>query len=342
MKIKALFSALLAAAISVTAAVTPLAANAPLLMGDIDSSGDLKASDARTALRKAVSLEELSEKQTLLADVDFNDQIDAADARLILRASVGLEKLDVKVALFNKLVNALKATDKNTFSSVSKTKTDCNIRKLGSFIGIDTGDMEQDETQWSAFSMNNKLTNSSYPIPDTANVSLLTDSDVKGITAQYMDGIDFIKALPDSAANDEDGTNNFTKLKSSANMRVLKLEVTLSEAFAENAEDRKNSVMGRIYTDGYNDFLASMFDTFNMDGMEEFEKLLSMEKGATSDVTVSYYFDAESFAPIAARYNLKTDVQLDMTLKFPWGKFEMDTAIEFDYDYFFNDSLTIA
>lgn len=62
-------------------------------LGDVNSDGSITASDARLALRASVSLEKLSETQTLAADVDKNKKITASDARMILRTSVGLENL---------------------------------------------------------------------------------------------------------------------------------------------------------------------------------------------------------------------------------------------------------
>lgn len=64
-----------------------------VMIGDIDIDGKITATDARLALRSAVGLEKLSEREIYIADVDKNGSVTSADARLILRASVGLEKL---------------------------------------------------------------------------------------------------------------------------------------------------------------------------------------------------------------------------------------------------------
>lgn len=64
------------------------------LFGDIDADNSVSASDARLALRAAVSLETLSEAAAAAADVDANGKIEAADARLLLRMSVNLENAD--------------------------------------------------------------------------------------------------------------------------------------------------------------------------------------------------------------------------------------------------------
>ena len=67
---------------------------ATYILGDVDMNGEVKAADARLALRASVGLEpDLTASQLKAADADKNGEIKAADARLILRASVGLETL---------------------------------------------------------------------------------------------------------------------------------------------------------------------------------------------------------------------------------------------------------
>ena len=58
--------------------------------GDIDCTGRVTASDARTALRISVGLENKQNYPYLLGDADLNGEITAADARGILRTAVGL------------------------------------------------------------------------------------------------------------------------------------------------------------------------------------------------------------------------------------------------------------
>lgn len=61
--------------------------------GDITGDGEIKAGDARQALRASVGLTTLSGMTFFAADANRDGKITAADARLILRASVGLENL---------------------------------------------------------------------------------------------------------------------------------------------------------------------------------------------------------------------------------------------------------
>ena len=64
----------------------------PVVKGDVNGDGKVGADDARTALRAAVGLETLDEKQKKAADVDGDGEITVADAREILRKATGLEE----------------------------------------------------------------------------------------------------------------------------------------------------------------------------------------------------------------------------------------------------------
>lgn len=68
--------------------------------GDVDCDGKISATDARSALRHAVGLDNMEVFQERAADIEADSDIKATDARIILRASVGLE--DIK-KLFGKL-----------------------------------------------------------------------------------------------------------------------------------------------------------------------------------------------------------------------------------------------
>ena len=64
------------------------------MLGDVDFSKKVDATDARLALRAAVGLDKLSDTAKKAADVDKNNAVDATDARIILRVAVGLDKLN--------------------------------------------------------------------------------------------------------------------------------------------------------------------------------------------------------------------------------------------------------
>ena len=60
-------------------------------IGDADGDGGVDTSDARLALRAAVGLEVLTEKQAFAADADSDGEITLIDARIILRCVLGLQ-----------------------------------------------------------------------------------------------------------------------------------------------------------------------------------------------------------------------------------------------------------
>lgn len=59
--------------------------------GDVDGDAEINASDARSALRNSVGLDDLESWGSAAANVDGEAGVSAADARSILRASVGLD-----------------------------------------------------------------------------------------------------------------------------------------------------------------------------------------------------------------------------------------------------------
>jgi|GEM_PF-5804225 len=61
--------------------------------GDLNSVGEISASDARLVLRAVAKLEALTEIQEILADVNYDGEVDAADARMILRHVAKLENI---------------------------------------------------------------------------------------------------------------------------------------------------------------------------------------------------------------------------------------------------------
>ena len=69
---------------------------AVFLPGDADADGQITASDARLALRRAVDLETYPEgsKEFIACDIDKDGSVTAGDARIILRIAVALESVE--------------------------------------------------------------------------------------------------------------------------------------------------------------------------------------------------------------------------------------------------------
>ena len=61
--------------------------------GDLNGDGEVKAEDARLALRISAQIDSPTEQQISAGDINKSSAIDASDARKILRASAKLEKL---------------------------------------------------------------------------------------------------------------------------------------------------------------------------------------------------------------------------------------------------------
>lgn len=65
-----------------------------ILVGDVDGSGKVDATDARLVLRAAAKLDTLDDVKSKAADVNGDGKIDATDARIVLRVSAKLETID--------------------------------------------------------------------------------------------------------------------------------------------------------------------------------------------------------------------------------------------------------
>ncbi len=61
------------------------------VLGDVDGTETVSASDARLVLRAAVGLDSFTIEQNTAADLDFDGTVSSSDARLVLRYSVALE-----------------------------------------------------------------------------------------------------------------------------------------------------------------------------------------------------------------------------------------------------------
>lgn len=63
-------------------------------LGDVDSNGQITASDARLILRYSAKLEKFTDTQILSSDINADGKVTAADARLLLRYVAGLAILN--------------------------------------------------------------------------------------------------------------------------------------------------------------------------------------------------------------------------------------------------------
>lgn len=103
------------------------------LLGDVDNSGGVEASDARTILRYVVSLDNLSPENIVFCDLDLSGGIDSGDARLALRTSVSLEESvrhDFSVTV-NKVATCTAGGVQTCLCQYCGETKEMNVRALG-------------------------------------------------------------------------------------------------------------------------------------------------------------------------------------------------------------------
>ena len=351
MKRHSILSILLALVLSLSMCLVSTAA--AVKMGDVDGDGDIKAGDARLALRASVSLETLSDAQTKAADVDYDGAVKASDARIILRASVGLEHIEIKdkmfdghivnndcvgietgiictdpdccgetlVPSFNDLVNALKEPgSRNYFYGFSKnvTKTDKPECKPSSVLHAGLVEMMEslladsivpgEIVEYSDFTNGRHKNNATFFVNGEEYVSALTENDVQSVTMEKMDGVDFIKNLPDSYVSDQSGTTvDLVNLKESEVGEVYKVTVKLNpEKMTNENMPEGTTPIEKILDADYNAGLIDNMENLNssFDSVPEMEGMIGMEMEIVTECEVVYYFTADTFEPVACVYNI--------------------------------------
>ena len=104
----------LASAVTVTA-VSVFASNASAvqmpMLGDMDNSGKVGASDARTILRHVARLEKIDKSILLAADADGDGKVTASDARTVLRYASRLDKKMGGEEKYSEIVSSVKASE---------------------------------------------------------------------------------------------------------------------------------------------------------------------------------------------------------------------------------------
>lgn len=328
-----------------------------LTMGDVDGDGEVKAADARLALRASVGLENLSEDQKKAADVDYDGQIKAADARIILRASVGLEEIEDReikfnghlvesdcigiekgivcidseccgetlMPSFNELVNALKEpgslnyffgftksttiTPEPTAKANGKNKSEelanLGLAEVMESLLADTV-VPGTVTEFSDLTNPRHVNNATFFVKGKPYISDLKDTDVESVAMEKMNGVDFLKNLPDSFQSSvSKETYDLTKIKGSEISDVYKVTLTLKPETISNSNLPENTTpIEKILNDQYNDGIIESITDLNSEfnEMPEMADMLVMEMSITTKCTVTYYFTADTFAPVAATY----------------------------------------
>lgn len=289
---------------------------------DADFDGNIKAADARLILRASVGLEVLEDKE-----IKFNGHIVESDCISIEKGIVCIgEGCCGKTLMpsFNELVNALKEPGSlNYFYGYSKTTTNtpkpvCEANGVlhkglaGIMEELLADSVEPGEiVDYSDLTKPRHINNATFYVNGKSFVSDLKDEDIKSITMEKMNGVDFVKNLPASFKATTSGTTyDLSAIKAASIGEVYKVTVTLKpETITNKNMPEAVTPIEKIVNAGYNDGLKKTMNELNnsFSDMPELEGMFVMDMEITTAVTVTYYFTADKFEPVAAYYSVDMD-----------------------------------
>ena len=221
---------------------------------------------------------------------------------------------EVKTPSFNDLVNPLKQAP-HTFTYLSQTDTAIDEPK---FTGVmlllkpmfdeEFKNDNNDETEYTVLSEETEVNSGTFEIIGSDAVSLLTDNDAT-VRAETVSGVDFLKNLPDTVSVGS-RSSDLTAIKAKTFGDVLKVTVTLKpETYSKLADQGGVDAISRI---------SSQFGSLISSAMIQFaglnEDFLKTNADCISNMTVTYYFEPETFNPIAATYQLTMDISQTMSI----------------------------
>ncbi len=310
---------------------------------DVDFDGTVTSSDARLILRASVGLETLTTK-----DLYFNGHLVANDS---ITVENGIVCIDPDCSCggatlmpsFNALVNALKTPGSlNYFSGFTKTvsstpKPTCKptstwhlgLAELMEGLLADSVEAET-ITDFTDFTKRRHVNNATFFVAGKSYVSALSDSDVKSVTMTKMSGVDFIKALPSSVTSTESSeVFDLTQIKAATKGDVYKVTVTLNpEKITAKNIPTTTTPIEKILNAGYNNGIKGQMNSLDnsFNSMPEMAGMFVMEMEITTACTVDYYFTADTFQPVAARYVTNMDTTSYMHTYFNLAFTKTDSA----------------
>ena len=191
----------LAAAFAVSASAETV------LKGDVDMNGKVTAADARTVLRAAARLAEISETQAIIADVNGDSKVTASDARTILRCAANIEKdlgtVEIGGETTDPTTEPVATTETTTQPPVEMVEVSGGINMNYKDFIAEYGEMRKVGTSDGTIEYSNgKLTIISDPtMVEKGNISSIIikggDYTLVGISAG-MSKADAVKALKDA------------------------------------------------------------------------------------------------------------------------------------------------
>ena len=245
---------------------------------------------------------------------------------------------------FNTLVNAIKTNPKIQFSSLSKQEsrgsvTNANIKisqtaktlmaMLGQSISEEeiiegfSDELNKPDAEYSDYRWLSSYLYQYYPLPYSTEVSRLTAADIKSITVQDVDKIDFIDELPEkvfiqinTSTKREVELNEFKALGgATGNIQKVTVQIIdekysqIKNSSAETALMRATGIDIRAYSEMFNQVSSD-------DGFE-----INMTcNDITSRCTITYYFlvtqDGEDtvYTPLASKYYTNIDVDQHISM----------------------------
>ena len=260
---------------------------------------------------------------------------------------------------FNDLVNVLK-DGTHTYSGFSQTvstasqpeftglmKTMLNmIPKKDRELMLE--ELTASQTEYTPFVRNNPLTKSNYNLLNENVVSKLTENDVKSVKTERMSGVDFLAELPDVYINSRNKTEDLTTLKNTEIGDVIKVTVVLP-----TEQDKKDGAVTRIDSnlsqmiEESSDEIGGFTGELDIFGEDAIQLLVN----STTDAVITYYFDVQNNAPIAAHYDEGIKIESKMNLFLnddgtqadkSTGAINLAVATEIDYFFFFDDYFTLS
>jgi len=274
---------------------------------------------------------------------------------------------DGQFPAFNDIVNALKAPGSiNYFYGFTKTvtvtpKPEC---KPSSILHLALAELMEGlltdsiapgtVTEYSDFTNRRHINNATFFVTGTPYISSLSDSEVKSVSVQKMNGVDFVKNLPNSFKSTASGASyDLTKIKNSVIGDVYKVTVTLNKETMTDTNMPTGTtpiekILSATYNEGLKKNLQSVSSSF--DEIPEMANMMKMEMSIETAGTVSYYFTTNDFSPVAARYDIDMNTDSKMSTYFnnlliPTKEATTTLTIESDTKqeniFFFNNFFTV-
>ena len=158
-------------------------------------------------------------------------------------------------------------------------------------------------TKYSTLTEDVAVTKDSFHLNGYDCVSLLTDADVSDVTMERIDGIDFLADLPNEYSSEENIPCDLKPYKQTDAGSVLKVTVNvLPETYSGSKDAGGSAHIGKIWSNYGGKITDAMNKVYSFN-----EGVLESEGDIASTAAVTYYFDAQTLAPLTAVYHIVMD-----------------------------------